>query len=112
MSSDISNSWYVFTKKDSFNVFSTFIHSNVHDTTAIDCFFIPKYFILEIKKLEIGANVSDHHPIKMVLQNRHYLKQQKSFNRISKSKIKLDKIKIKHTTHALRKECRLEVAKN
>ena len=61
----------------------TFIHSNGHDTTAIDYFLYQnsyKHSVLEIKKLDIGANVSDHYPIKMVLQHRRYLIQQKSLN--------------------------------
>ncbi|VDI31606.1 Hypothetical predicted protein [Mytilus galloprovincialis] len=69
---------------------STFIHSNGHDTTAIDYFLYQnsyKHSVLEIKKLDIGANVSDHYPIKMVLQHRRYLIQQKSLNDFLKPKI-------------------------
>ncbi|VDI61424.1 Hypothetical predicted protein [Mytilus galloprovincialis] len=74
---------------------STFIHSNGHDTTAIDYFLYQnsyKHSVLEIKKLDIGANVSDHYPIKMVLQHRRYLIQQKSLNDFLKPKINWDRI--------------------
>ncbi|XP_063420597.1 uncharacterized protein LOC134705810 [Mytilus trossulus] len=74
---------------------STFIHSNGHDTTAIDYFLYQnsyKHSVLEIKKLDIDANVSDHYPIKMVLQHRRYLIQQKSLNDFLKPKINWDRI--------------------
>ncbi|VDI19069.1 Hypothetical predicted protein [Mytilus galloprovincialis] len=74
---------------------STFIHSNGHETTAIDYFIFQNSYknsILEIKKLDIGTNVSDHYPIKMVLQHRHHLNQQKSPNDILKPKINWDRI--------------------
>ncbi|CAC5405005.1 unnamed protein product [Mytilus coruscus] len=74
---------------------STFIHSNGCDTTAIDYFIFQdlyKHTVLEISKLDIESNVSDHYPIKLILQYNHPVKQIKSSNSSVKPKIKWDKV--------------------
>ncbi|CAG2239127.1 unnamed protein product [Mytilus edulis] len=74
---------------------STFIHSNGCDTTAIDYFIFQnlyKHTVLEISKLDIISNVSDHYPIKLILQYHHPVKQINSSNTSVKRKIKWDKV--------------------
>jgi len=78
---------------------STFIHPNGSDSSAIDFFlyqFKDQDKIIEIKKLDVIGNVSDHYPLKLTIQFDHskqeYGTKQDGDKRMPSTRINWDKI--------------------